>query len=239
MRGRRLRGKLEEQGRMQRWIPNREWEGEDVYCIGGGDSLRPYHARPKPFEFLRGRRTVGCNVAFILGRDLCNVLVFGDSTWWEGIGSKRLHSYEGEVICCAPALKDDPTPFLHYAPRYELPGFSAEPGKLSFNGNTGSLAINAALQLGARRVFLLGYDMDAPNGIVNWHDVRTSVLRNPSTQLAGFANQIRGAAADVAAKFPGAEVWNVTDASKLTCFPRVSLRDHFGDALDIGKGEIK
>jgi hypothetical protein len=41
---------------------------------------------------------------------------------------------------------------------------------IGWNGNTGAAAINLALIMGARRIYLLGFDMDSDADALNWYD---------------------------------------------------------------------
>src|SRR5690606_35193402 len=110
------------------------------------------------------------------------------------------------------------------------------------HGNTGSLAINLALILGAKRVFLLGFDMklaprdEATNrhgrehglrheGRANWHDVRYEAAQRDA--YPRFMSQMVHIARSLPEVFPGCEIVNVTDDSNLNLFPKVSIRDHF------------
>ena len=93
---------------------------------------------------------------------------------------------------------------------------------LGWNGSTGATAINLALLLGAKRVYLLGFDMKlSVKGTPNWHD---KLIDKPSATIyfkfkEGFVHVAR----DLSSKFPGREVVNVTDDSDLNVFPKISV----------------
>ena len=186
---------------MPEWTPSQIWPGEDAYVIGGGDSLFAFD-----WELIRGLNTVGCNSRYTLGADLCKVTVFGDKTWWDSIGKKGTEDYGGMVVCACPKLKDDPTPWLLKMKQNDVAGLGRS--ALGWHGNTGSLAINLALILGAKRVFLLGFDMDR-----EYH--------------RQFCKQMIYIPMTLPEMFPGCEIWNVTDDSKMELFPTVSLEEHF------------
>jgi hypothetical protein len=218
---------------MPRWSPSHDWAGQDAYVIGGGTSLRSLD-----WGLLRGRNTVGCNSAFILGAEVVKICVFGDRAWWEKIGKVQAASYGGVMVGCTDPELHDETPWLNTILRH-YPSGLGEKDRLGFNGNTGSLALNLALIKGARRVFLLGFDMKLggeEGKEANWHRVRyqqayASVYRR---FLDGF-NKVKR---DLLVKFPTREVYNVTDDSDLNVFPKVSPRDHFG-VDPFTKGESK
>lgn len=216
---------------MPRWSPSPIWMGQDAYIIGGGPSLQGFD-----WGLLRGKNTIGCNSAFILGSEIVKINIFGDHDWWLKIGRDKGAMYGGLMVACCPArhLKDDKTSWLLTMSRHgEASGESGGLGTtgLGFNGNTGSLAINLALILGARRVFLLGFDMKPKfeNGSrdfkPNWHD-----LRHETGNIDCYARFIKAFHAvwrDLPFKFPGCEIVNVTDDSNLPYFPKLALKEHF------------
>lgn len=205
---------------MPHWVPNQEWKDEDVYIIGGGVSLESFD-----WELIKGKRTIGCNSAYILGHEICNILVFGDVLWWEKIGRKGTQEFGGIVVGCVMGAKNlTREPWLLTMPRHGVLGFGTK--ALGFFGNTGGLAINLALILGAKRVFLLGFDMHlSENRKANWHDVRYEPAR--ADVYKRFCNEFRRAAGSLEKVFPGREIWNVTDDSDLNEFPKVSIAEHF------------
>ena len=208
---------------MTRWSPSSEmWKGQDAYVIGGGPSLRTFD-----WDLLRGQNTVGCNGAYMLGADVCKIVVFADYQWWLNIGAKSLPDYGGIVVACSPRLETGPwktPPWLLSMDRIEN-GLSLT--GLGFNGNSGSLAVNLCLLLGARRVFLLGFDMKlGDDKRVNWHDERYQA--GNAGHYARFKRAFTQVARDLPTMFPGREVINVSDVSELGVFPKVSLVDHFG-----------
>lgn len=199
------------------WNPSPDWEGLDAYVVGGGPSLRRF-----PWDKLKNRNVIGCNGAFSLGSEICPIVVFGDLKWWKNY-QEQLKKYTGIVVTNAPALKDDPCPWLWKMERISK---GLDKKALGWNGNTGSLGINLALILGARRVYLLGFDMKLSNeGKANWHHLRfekESPVVYPRFIL-GYASVKR----DLPRKFPGREIINVTDDSDLNYFPKETLAQHF------------
>src|SRR5690554_642912 len=139
---------------MARWTPTKDWAGADVYIIGGGPSLAGFN-----FEVLRGRRVIGCNVAFMLGPSLCPLCYFSDEKWFlrsslDGLPVHlQLHKYAkagGIVVTNNRTLAQHNLPWLRCVERGR-DGLDVDT-TVAFNGNTGCSAINLALQMGARRV---------------------------------------------------------------------------------------
>jgi hypothetical protein len=99
-------------------------------------------------------------------------------------------------------------------------GFSFEPGVIHYGSNSGFQAINLALQMGARRIVLVGFDMHANNGRHFFGD-HPAPLRN-NASYANFIKPFERAAKKLPA---GIEIFNATPGSALRCFPMVNLHD--------------
>lgn len=197
---------------MPQWTPTSDWEGCDVFVIGGGDSLRKFD-----WNLLKDENTIGCNSAFILGSDICKICVFGDSKWFTEY-EKELAQYKGVVFTNAPQMFETKIPWVWTMPR-EIRGLHIN--ALGWNENTGASAINLALILGAQRVFLLGFDMHlSAVGKPNWHD---KIREKP---VAGvypkFLKGFKSVKKTLDKRFPGRKIINVTDNSDLNYFPKIS-----------------
>lgn len=195
---------------MPRGTPLPEWEGEDAYVIGGGRSLETFD-----FHKLHGLNTIGCNQAFIKGVDIVNVCIFGDSKFWDNF-DRELASFGGWVVTNQGVMQ--PPPWLLTFDRVET-GLSVS--ALGWNYNTGASAINLAFIMGARRVYLLGFDMH-PTG--HWHGRAIEQAREQHYERfqEGFDDVERS----LPVVFPGRQVFNVTDgSSKLRAFPRSTFTE--------------
>jgi len=60
------------------WQPTNDWQDQEVFIIGGGDSLRNFD-----WELLKEERTIGCNDAYKLGPEICKICIFGDVSWFK------------------------------------------------------------------------------------------------------------------------------------------------------------
>ena len=189
------------------WNTQQWYAGQDVYLIGGGKSLGAFD-----WKRLHNKLAVGCNDAYRLGPSVCNVCVFGDDKWYK-------KNEEG--------LKTFPNPIFTNHRIYQLHkkvlwlervdhGLSRT--QLGFGGSTGCIALNLALILGARRVFLLGFDMKIDEtGQANWHQFNIGKPNKNSYERfsKGFARM----AIDLPTVFSGREVINLGPDSKLDVFP--------------------
>lgn len=99
-------------------------------------------------------------------------------------------------------------------------------GRIGYGGNSGFQALNLALQFGARRVILVGFDMHLADG-VHWHGRHAANLNNPTAaSLARWAALLDRQAPAIAAL--GVEVLNASPASALTAYRKVPLEDALG-----------
>jgi len=162
------------------WTPERCWEGQDAFVIGGGASLKDFD-----WDRLRGRNTIGCNDAFRLGPEISKVCLFGDQSWWQKT-KHELEHFTGPIFHIAPSLA-----------KLDLKGITGltrkptglhEGRNCGWNFSTGASAVNLVINMGAKRIFLLGIDLGLVGGKSHWHDYRPRVTQGEILQrfLKGF-----------------------------------------------------
>jgi len=196
------------------------WYNQDVYVIGGGSSLKDFN-----WKLLEKLNTVGCNDAYKHGSTICKVCIFGDYDWWLH-HSSRLDAYGGPVVTNQERLATDTPHRVHFferSPRH----FSRE--SLCWAGNTGVSAINLALKLGAKTVYLLGFDMGIRKDGTNWHNeiIHHNAVLPSSYQT--FLKRWSTAIKSLDAVFPNRTVINVNDDSKLQGIDSVSVNEFWKD----------
>jgi hypothetical protein len=205
------------------WNLTRVWEGQDAILIGGGPSLKGFD-----FEWLKGRNVIGCNDAYRLGPDIITLCLFGDACWFTGnkflIDSSfaKFPSPSGlpRVVTCSQSLgQQTHIPWLYCVGREKM-GLH-DGNKIGWNFSTGAAAINLAINLGASRIFLLGYDLgNDPKGHPHWHNHNDKPVKEFSYKRfqAGFGEINRDLP-----KYPNVKVINVSDgSSKLAFFPTIT-----------------
>ncbi len=202
---------------MPRWTPEAKWVGQEVFVIGGGNSLKDFD-----WNLLKDELTVGCNDAFLLGHEICKICVFGDKRWFRK-HEKVLADYgnKAAVFTNYDAFHHTKIPWLWYL-RRELKGLHTD--ALGWNRNTGSSALNLALLLGASVIYLLGFDMHlSPNREANWHSNNVD-KPNPAVYKL-FLKDFEVVKKDWLEKFPDRKIINVTDDSDLEIFPKVGVKE--------------
>jgi hypothetical protein len=102
-------------------------------------------------------------------------------------------------------------------------GLSLDPEYLNTGKNSGYQALNLAVLMGAKRIILLGYDMDSgPKGEMHWHPEHP--MRTPKL-YPEFRRRFETLVEPL--KAHGVEVVNCTRRTALQCFPQMSLAEAF------------
>lgn len=105
-------------------------------------------------------------------------------------------------------------------------GFSREPDTINGGGNSGYQAVHLAATFGARRIALIGFDMQRTGGKEHWHGKHEGKLPNGQ----GFPRWIRAfspLADDL--RLLGVEVVNCTPTTALHCFRKSTLEEFLSD----------
>lgn len=234
-----------------RWEVPKIWENGDVWIIGGGPSIIQTFKIPDDlvenvvsgkfsiseyspyFSPIYNKHVIGVNIAFLLG-DWLDMAFFGDSDFflkWK----PKLEKSKSLMVSCAPnTAKFDWVKYLERDGN-KPKGITELPNKVSWNANSGAAAINVAVHAGAKRIFLLGFDMKlADDYKQHYHgeylgekrQIRSDRKNLPfHKHLPGFA-QIKFDADAL-----GVMIYNVNIDSAIKEFPKVTL----DIALKIGK----
>jgi hypothetical protein len=103
-------------------------------------------------------------------------------------------------------------------------------GEIGWGGNGGFHALNLAIQFGARRIVLVGYDCRIDLGI-NWHGGHQHGLPNKGIVSVIRWRQVLDAQAP-SLKQLGVEVLNASAVSALTAYPKVEFAAAMQGKLD-------
>ncbi len=196
-------------------VESRGWDR----CIvaATGPSLTPEVA-----EQCRGQRVVAVNDAYRL-LPFADVLYGGDREWWDV--HEGCPDYQGEKWTAHDPRHNDKTECsqrwgLRVIAGMDREGFSTDPARIHYGGNSGFQAINLALLFGARRICLVGFDMRTTPRRHFFGD-HPPELKN-SAKYEYFIPAYNAAARIVP---EGLEILNCTPGSALRCFPSMDLED--------------
>lgn len=224
------------------------WEGGECWIIGGGPSMpRQFgipedviedvlHKRQPPSAYspylspIHDKHSIGVNAAFMIG-DWIDMVFFGDGKFYFQ-NEKAISAFPKLRVTCNPNLHKRPhVRGVKYVGRdgNHAVGFSSKPGYISWNHNSGAAAMNVAVHMGAKRLFLLGFDMNTDDKRnLHWHSVYADVYHTRRRQekslpyhkhLPNFpfvAND---------AERLGIEIINVSPDSSLEQFPKMNLEE--------------
>jgi hypothetical protein len=234
------------------WIVPRIWEGGDVWIIGGGPSVPRQFGVPEaiindvvsgkstpaaysPYmEPIHGKHVIGVNVAYLIG-DWIDMVFFGDSKFYV-MYKKQLARFPGlKVSCDSACSKCAWIKFLERDNKHSH-GISPNPGKVSWNLNSGSAAISVAANAGAKRIILLGFDMTlGQDGVQHWHTIYQKANMNttpspkkgiPPRARLPFNKHLPGFAVIASdAKSRGIEILNASPNSVIQEFQKFTVKE--------------
>lgn len=227
------------------WAVPRLWKNQDVWILGGGPSLTSNFNIPEnivskvraqelplssysPFmSAVHEKNIIGVNVSFMLGNwvDMC---FFGDTSFLLKYEEALLRSTSLKVSCAEKAKDLGWVKFLpvDYRTRGRL---TFDNSKISWNFNSGSASINLAAHLGAKRIILVGFDMNMPANQVHWHNEykktelteEEKILRNKN--FNSFLEPFPKIKKDLDSC--GIEIYNTSLNSAITCIQKVPITE--------------
>lgn len=184
--------------------------GGTVVCIAGGPSLTA-----EDVEYCRGKaKVIAINDAYKLA-PWADVLYACDKRWWDW--HRGVTSFTGlKYALQRPALK---WPGVQVLQNTGIHGLELKPNGVRNGKNSGYQAINVAVHLGAKRIVLLGYDMQIKlGGPSHWFGDHPLGGQPPVGSFRGmFAGLVKPLGE------LGIEVINCSRETALECFPVKAL----------------
>lgn len=183
---------------------------QTVYIIGGGPSVSDINV-----SALKDQCVIGCNNAYTFGTDIVDYVIFGDESWYN-YHCASLSSFPKEKLITNHPKLANREGITCYERRevgfFELP-------TLGWNGNTGAMAINFALTLGATKIMLLGFDMKLnEKKESNWHPNTLDTITEEHYER--YMNVMKSCLLDLRLKWPKVKIINCNKNSAMKCFPR-------------------
>lgn len=200
------------------------WPGETVVLIGTGPSLTQADV-----DFCRGRaRVVAIKDAYQVA-PWADALYCADEVWWMHHG--RSLEFEGlRFALVAPERRYIEAVRDARAQRLQIGGSSGLDGRpthLRTGAHSGFSAINLAAHLGARRIVLLGYDLQAsPDGAGHFFGEHAYRSTDPGRRKSTCYDKVdvyQSLVEPLAAR--GISVVNATRQTALTVFPQLSIQE--------------
>ena len=195
---------------------SRDFEGETVYIIGGGPSLKDFD-----FNRLNGAKTIAINKA-VLFYPKADVLYWTDVrfyTWHKD----EIDNYKGLKFCIKTGSQYSNN--IKILKKGKLNGLETDPQTLAHGNNSGYAAINLAYHLGAARIILLGFDMGNVlhnnKMISHFHDGYPTRPANDKMYLDKFIPGFSKLKSDLLGL--GITVLNASTYSRLNVFPKITI----------------
>jgi hypothetical protein len=158
-----------------------------------------------------------------------DVLYSCDAIWWQKNAVGPDFTFEGLKISQDKKVKRE-FPDVHVVEvvRGADKLLIDKPGVIGWGGNSGFHALNLAVQFGAAKIILVGYDMTLKHGL-HWHGKHPQGMHNPSDGNVARWRRVVDEAANYL-KALDVTVINTSPISALVNYPKMSLQE----ALDYG-----
>jgi hypothetical protein len=194
------------------------WQGATVVILASGPSLNA-----EDVEAVRVARSAGkCRVIAINNTweraPWADALYACDAGWWEAyqpeFKGERWSQHERAAEFGANRIEGKPGNALSFHPDH-----------ISHGGNSGFQAINLALHMGAAKIVLLGFDMQATGGKSHWHgDHERARLTNPKWPTFIGWHKAMNRAHDQLDEI-GLEHINASRETALESWPRMTIQE--------------
>jgi hypothetical protein len=186
------------------------WDNEVVYIIGGGPSLKDFD-----WNLLAGKKVIAINRAFEVLPN-ADVLYWTDARFYRWFKNK-IDDFTGLKVTCRP-VQGSPGDIIVLKQNTAVK-IDMRPDFISSGNNSGFGAINLAAKLGAKRIYLLGYDMVSREKDTHWHSGyevshNHAIYSKMIAQMSSIPGELR--ALDI-------DIFNANPKSNMTVFRRVTL----------------
>jgi len=209
-------------------LPDNSWKDKDCYIIGGGPSLEDFD-----WSLLKGKRTIGINRVFekfdptiIFSMDTRYLNWILQNQYGVDVRSKFQKSKTYKVWLCTYTCKLPEKIFIIPVYVNYSKGFKAFPTTMKdgigHGNNSGYGALNLAVCLGVKRIYLLGFDMKIKDKKTHWHDGHKRPMK--PTVLESYKKYFKHAANEIKKKTK-IKVINLNPDSALNCFPRKHYKE--------------
>lgn len=187
-------------------------EGGTVVCCGSGPSLLQADVE---YAHQKGATVVAVNDAYLFA-PFAAALMASDGAWW----IHKRPQFDGLRFSLDPqASRVQGVVVLKNTGTH---GIELNPGGLKTGRNSGAAAVNLAVHFGAKRILLLGYDMDADKRRSHFFGSHKFPLRDGSPFdlfRESFKHQVEPL------QQLGIQIVNCSRRTALKCFPCRSLEE--------------
>lgn len=194
-----------------------DWTGQTALIIGTGPSAEEW-----PLDAAQERvRAIAIKSTWMLA-PWADALYGLDKDWW--IANRGVPAFKGLKFTGSPSVSNVYADVRRIRLRTFAKILTAETGVVGCGlktggGHSGFQALNLAVQFGARRILLVGFDMTLANGAHWSRDNGTG--RPDAGRTASWREALDGCAGQF--RELGVDVVNCSPRSALTAYPKVTL----------------
>lgn len=196
------------------------WKDETVYIVGGGPSLKDFQ-----WSKLKDKKIIAINRAYEV-LPWAEVLYWTDTRFYKWYKSD-IDKFRGIKVTCraCPTMTND---IIVLKPTNKNK-IDLRSSYIAHGNNSGYGAINLAVKLGAKKIYLLGYDMNSKPNQSHWHSGYSvnhvhSVYPKMIEQFYNIKNDV---------KHLNIHIFNANVKSKLECFRKCTIEDAIYDRAHI------
>lgn len=205
------------------------WQGESVIVAASGPSLTTEAARiVRLTRWIKGWRVLAVNDAY-RRLPFADALYACDWGWWRAHDGAR--EFLGERYTShshTPGLVDDKSQVAHEYPGIKLvnaqdkPGFSKNPNFIHYGSSSGFQAVNLAINFGASRIVLIGFDYRHVDGKSHFFGDHVGLRQSKDADYRALGEWF----------VPGPiEIVNASIGSSIACYPQVPLEEAVADRV--------
>jgi hypothetical protein len=192
------------------------WADESVIIVASGES-----AKKQNISLLKGKtKIIAIKKSFELV-PFADAVYGCDGPWWRSV--QFLPKFKGYKWAFEPTVCNSETGIVKVEIKDKLYDklLFGQVGVVGSGGNSGFQALNLAVQFGAKRILLVGFDMQGEHwyGRNNWDQAGNPSIWNFPRWVRAFNN----AAPQLAER--GIEVFNASQVSELKCFRKRSIEE--------------
>lgn len=208
-----------------RWPLSGMFPGEEVFVLGDGPSLSGFD-----YGLLRGKNIIACNESFLRLADvgiIPAVWMFVDAKFVAQMKCSHKMKFDEDstecIIICGEHCGLRANKRVHLFRSARSP--SLIQGSLYYREHTGAAAINAAIQTGAKCIYLLGIDLNYSG---DQSHSRPGHRMDGRENIGSYEKQISRYE-----KFASIseQIINLSAISQLKSYPKMDWREHFAEQI--------
>lgn len=202
---------------MLEWFP--DWNQDIAIVVASGPS-----AKEANLELFKDKaKFIVVNDSWKLA-PWADFLFAADGRWWQM--NKGVPAFVGKKVTLDALISREMSIKLVRLDKLSPGIATGKKGLVGMGQNSGFYALNLTVQFGAKKILLVGFDMNIDNGI-HWHGSHDKGLTNPNPHRLKVWAKLLDSQAKIFQKL-GIEIINASQKSSLTAYPKMTVEEVFG-----------